>query len=104
MSALLDKGFEIVVLDNYWTSFPATLNSVRDNPNFFFVQADVTDPLPPEIEPGRKIYHLACPASPKRFPAEPKRILDTCYLGTRNVLNKALEWNARVILASTSEV
>ncbi|KAK4631782.1 UDP-glucuronic acid decarboxylase 6 [Fulvia fulva] len=104
VSALLERGKGVIVLDNYWTSFPATLSSVRDNPNFRFVQGDVTSPIPNEIEACQQIYHLACPASPKHFNTEPIRILDTCYLGTRNVLNKAREWKARVLLASTSEV
>lgn len=65
--------------------------------------ADVTSPIPEDLRADR-IYHLACTASPIHFETEPLRILDTCYSGTHNVLSAARQWNARVLLASTSEV
>lgn len=38
------------------------------------------------------------------FSEQPLEILDTCYSGTKNVLEAARRWRARVLLASTSEV
>ena len=66
-------------------------------------RADVTEPFPDSLRAWR-IYHLACPASPVLFTKRPLEILETCYRGTRNVLEAAHRWNARVLLASTSEV
>jgi UDP-glucuronate decarboxylase len=63
----------------------------------------VTEPLPDVLRACR-IYHLACPASPVLFTKRPLEILETCFRGTRNVLEAARRWNARVLLASTSEV
>lgn len=48
------------------------------------------------------IYHLACPASPDHFERSPVEILDTCFQGTKNVLDLALKSKAKVLIASTS--
>ena len=58
----------------------------------------------PEGGPFDQIYHLACPASPAHYQKDPKRTIETAFLGTRNVLDAAVAWKARVVLASTSEV
>lgn len=63
---------------------------------------DIAKPVPESIEDIDQIYHLACPASPVRFVQYPVSILDTCYLGTKNVLEFARQNKARVLLSSTS--
>ncbi|KAF2095782.1 UDP-glucuronic acid decarboxylase 1 [Rhizodiscina lignyota] len=103
VSSLLRRGHEVIVLDNFCTSFPSSLAEFQDNPAFSFVQANVTEPLSDSLKVSR-IYHLACPASPVLFTQQPLEILDTCYQGTRNILEAAHRWGARVLLASTSEV
>lgn len=62
---------------------------------------NVTQPFPSDLH-VEQIYHLACPASPKRFPENPLGILDTCFEGTKNALELAKKCNARILLASTS--
>lgn len=62
----------------------------------------MTDKFPEEVGHVDRIFHLACPASPKRFPEAPLGILNTCFEGTRNVLELAAKTGARVLLASTS--
>ncbi|KXS99737.1 hypothetical protein AC578_10400 [Pseudocercospora eumusae] len=104
VAVLLGQGNTVIVLDNHWTSLQSSLENLADNPGLTIVQADVTDGIPIEIEPCDQIYHLACPASPVHFATNPLKILDTCYLGTRNVLERARRWNARVLLANTSEI
>ena len=47
---------------------------------------------------------MACPASPDYFEVSPIEILDTCYQGTKNVLEYAVARGARVLVASTSEI
>lgn len=65
-------------------------------------RASVTDPFPSHIQ-SSCIYNLACHASPKQFGLRPLEILDTCYVGTKNALEAARSWNARILLASASE-
>jgi nucleoside-diphosphate-sugar epimerase len=62
---------------------------------------DVREPLP-DVEDVEQIYHLASPASPDHFAVSPIEILETNFLGTKNVLNLAVIRKARVLLASTS--
>ncbi|EME78682.1 uncharacterized protein MYCFIDRAFT_190886 [Pseudocercospora fijiensis CIRAD86] len=96
VGVLLSQGHSVTVLDNHWTSLQFSLNDFKDDPALTIIQS--------VIESCDQIYHLACPASPVHFATHALKILDTCYLGTRNVLEKARLWNARVLLASTSEV
>ena len=51
-----------------------------------------------------KIFHLACIASPKIYQKESLQTLDTCYLGTKNILEIAKFYNSRIVFSSTSEV
>lgn len=62
----------------------------------------MTLPFPEDIQNVSEIYHLACPASPKHFAKNPIEILQTCYQGTKNVLDFAVKCKARVLLTSTS--
>ncbi|CEI66242.1 hypothetical protein FVEN_g4363 [Fusarium venenatum] len=100
---LLDQGHEVVVLDSLWTSSDSNLDRFRSNKRLRYIQADVRDPIP-WIEGVDQIYHLACPASPVHFETQPIDILQTCFIGASNVLDYAVKQNARVLLASTSEV
>lgn len=51
-----------------------------------------------------QVYHLACPASPPRYQADPLFTLETCFLGTRNALQFAKARGARLLFTSTSEI
>jgi UDP-glucuronate decarboxylase len=86
-----------------WTGFKENLEVFEKNPRFQYVVADVRKPLPalPKLE---RIYHLACPASPDHFGERPIEILETCFQGTKNVLELALRHGARFLLTSTSEI
>lgn len=51
-----------------------------------------------------EVYHLASPASPPHYMANPIRTLKANLLGTINMLGLARRLNARFLFASTSEV
>lgn len=51
-----------------------------------------------------EIYHLACPASPKYYQKDPNFTIDTCYVGTKNMIELAKKNNAKLLFSSTSEV
>jgi UDP-glucuronate decarboxylase len=50
------------------------------------------------------IFHLACNASPKNYQKNPIQTLDTCYIGTKNILEIAKYNQSRMIYSSTSEI
>ncbi|KAK2750156.1 UDP-glucuronic acid decarboxylase 1 [Myotisia sp. PD_48] len=104
VALLLGQGHRVIAIDSLWTGSAESIAKLSSQVGFTFIQHDVSKPFPPEVQHVDQIYHLACPASPKRFPENPLGILDTCFAGTRNVLELGLRCNARVLLASTSEV
>ena len=101
---LLAEGHTVVALDNFLTGTRANLSHLERNPNFFFTALDITAPLRVEIEGGIDcVVNMASPASPKDYLEHPIETLDVGSLGTRRMLELALEKNARFLLTSTSE-
>jgi UDP-glucuronate decarboxylase len=65
------------------------------------VRGDVRDQIVFDVD---QIYHLACPASPKAYQADPIGTTMTAVQGTYNALRLANGHDARILIASTSEV
>lgn len=99
---LLREGHKVVSLDNFHTGSRSNHLHQASNPDFEVIEADVAEPLP-DLR-VHEIYHLACPASPRHYQESPVTTLKTNLLGAINVLKLALRNEARVLLASTSEV
>ncbi|MGQ9897234.1 MAG: UDP-glucuronic acid decarboxylase family protein [Acidobacteriota bacterium] len=98
---LLDKGHEVICLDNFYTGQRANIRPFLSHPRFDLVRHDVIEPIRLEVT---QIYHLACPASPVHYQANPIQTVKTSVLGTLNMLGLAKRVGARFLLASTSEV
>ncbi|MEE2770357.1 MAG: UDP-glucuronic acid decarboxylase family protein [Pseudomonadota bacterium] len=98
---LLKSGHHVTVVDNLQTGSLSNLAFCKDHPDFSFIQQDVCDPLDLEVD---EIYHLACPASPVHYQADPVKTTKTCVLGSLNVLELAKKNRCRLLSASTSEV
>jgi nucleoside-diphosphate-sugar epimerase len=99
----LKEGFSVIVIDNLVTGRLDNIADLQDNPSFLFIQADVSDEIPQEIE-FQLILHFASPASVKDYLLHPIETMKTGSFGTYNVLKVAQKKGARFILASTSEV
>ncbi len=101
--ALLDRGDEVVCLDNFLTGSPDNVAHLTPNPGFRLVRSDVTDYLhvggPVDI-----VLHFASPASPVDYLKLPIETLKVGSIGTLHALGLARDKGARFILASTSEV
>ena len=87
-------------LDNYFTE-EKNISHWIGNPKFELIRHDITEPIFLEIN---RIWHLACPASPIHYQSNPIKTSKTCFLGTLNMLGLARRTNAKLLLASTSEV
>lgn len=100
---LLAEGRRVICMDNLRTGSLANLASFQNDPNFEYVEHDVTTyiDVPGELD---EIYHFASPASPADFERIPIPILKVGALGTYNCLGLAKAKGARMVLASTSEV
>ena len=100
---LLEKNMQVICFDNLLTGSIKNIEHLFENKNFTFIQHDVTNfiHIPGEVD---YILHFASPASPIDYLEMPIQTLKVSSLGTHNVLGLALKKNARVIIASTSEV
>jgi UDP-glucuronate decarboxylase len=89
-------------MDSLITGDENNISEFKNNPNFTFVQYDVTNTINfPRIN---EIYHLACIASPDKYKLYSIETLKTCFIGTLNILELAKQHNAKVLFTSTSEI
>lgn len=100
---LIDRGDEVVCVDDFSTGRPENIAHLEDNPAFTLVRADVASELPVEGPVGA-VLHLASAASPPDYLERPLETLAVGSEGTRRGLELAQRSGARFILASTSEV
>ena len=98
---LLDKGQEVICIDNFFTGTKKNIEPLMNNPHFELIRHDVTEPIKIEVD---QIWHLACPASPIHYQFNPIKTTKTSFLGTYNMLGLAKRVGAKFLLASTSEV
>ena len=98
---LMVEGHEVIVLDNFFTGQKKNVAHWQYHPNFSLILHDVTDSILLEVD---QIYHLACPASPPHYQYNSIKTIKTSTQGTLNMLGLAKRVNARILLASTSEI
>jgi len=101
--ALLKEGNKVVCVDNFVTGRKENVQPFLAEKNFSLVEHDITLPLKLD-ESIDQVYNLASPASPADFAKMPLQILLVNSVGTKNMLELAVEKNARFLQASTSEV
>lgn len=99
----LAEGHTVVAMDNLITGNLRNIAHLRDNPNFSFVQHDVTKHIELGGELGA-VLHFASPASPIDYLKFPIQTLKVGAMGTHNALGLAKDKNALFLLASTSEI
>ena len=98
---LLERGDEVVCVDNFCSSERKNVEEFMDNRRFELIRHDVTFPLYVEVD---EIYNLACPASPIHYQRDPVQTIKTCVHGAINMLGLAKRLGAKIFQASTSEV
>ena len=99
---LLDRGAEVVCLDNLSTGTTDNVDHLRAA-RFSFIKHDVTNYIY-VAGPLDYVLHFASPASPVDYQQLPIPTLKVGALGTHKALGLAKAKGARFLLASTSEV
>jgi UDP-glucuronate decarboxylase len=99
--ALVDRGDDVLCLDNYFTGAKLNVEPLLNKPNFELLRHDITFPLYVEVD---EIYNLACPASPIHYQFDPVQTTKTSVHGAINMLGLAKRTRAKIFQASTSEV
>ncbi|WP_299332730.1 UDP-glucuronic acid decarboxylase family protein [uncultured Psychroserpens sp.] len=99
----IKEGFHVIGMDNFITGDKRNLEHLNSNPNFEFIEHDVTEHINIEKDIDY-ILHFASPASPIDYLKIPIQTLKVGSLGTHNLLGLAKAKKARLLIASTSEV
>ena len=97
------EKYHVIGMDNFITGDKQNLQHLENNPNFEFIEHDVTQFIKIEGELDY-ILHFASPASPIDYLKIPIQTLKVGALGTHNLLGLAKAKKARMLIASTSEV
>ena len=97
------EGLYVIGMDNFITGDESNIEHLDNHPNFEFINHDVTEFIKIEGDLDY-ILHFASPASPIDYLKIPIQTLKVGSLGTHNLLGLAKEKNARILIASTSEV
>ena len=99
----IGEGFQVIGIDNYITGDQKNIQHLFNHPNFEFIEHDITNHI--DIDQTIDyILHFASPASPIDYLKIPIQTLKVGSLGTHNLLGLAKAKNARILIASTSEV
>jgi len=99
---LLEQGHKVVCIDNLSTGTAINIEYLKHY-NFKSIYHDITNPLH-MIGHVDRIYNLACPASPIDYQFDPVKTMITNVVGTKNLLDLAVQNNASFLQASTSEI
>lgn len=99
----IEKGYRVVAMDNLITGDIRNIEHLFSHPDFEFYHHDVSKfvHVPGELH---YIMHFASPASPIDYLKIPIQTLKVGSLGTHNLLGLAKAKNARILVASTSEI
>jgi len=99
----IDEGYEVIGMDNLITGNMDNISHLMPLESFSFYHHDVSKyvHVPGELD---YILHFASPASPIDYLKMPIQTLKVGSLGTHNLLGLAKAKNARMLIASTSEV
>jgi dTDP-glucose 4,6-dehydratase len=104
----INDGHQVIGMDNFITGNAENLASMASEPKFLFIRHDVANFI---FVPGRidAVLHFASPASPNPmspygYTNLPIQTMKAGALGTHNTLGVARSFNARYLLASTSEI
>ena len=97
------EEFHVIGMDNYITGDKDNIHHLFNNPNFEFIEHDITNHID-IAQTIDYILHFASPASPIDYLKIPIQTLKVGSLGTHNLLGLAKAKKARILIASTSEV
>jgi dTDP-glucose 4,6-dehydratase len=103
LADLFIKDYEIIGIDNLSTGSIDNISHLKNNNRFKFLKLDVTKSFTIN-EKINIILHFASPASPIDYLLKPIETLRVGSVGTDNLLKIALKNQAKILVASTSEI
>ncbi|HKC14985.1 MAG TPA: UDP-glucuronic acid decarboxylase family protein [Patescibacteria group bacterium] len=105
--SLLSDNLQVFCIDNLITGEEKNIDAFNQNPNFKFINSDITNSI--DIEKVDFVFHLASPASPsnknpKSYINHPVETLLANSLGTYKLLEFSKKNRAKFLYASSSEI
>ncbi len=112
---LLKEGYRVICIDDFSTGSVRNIDPFLRNVDFQFLRADINEPINlesyAELEPFQikykgidEVYHLAVPTSIKNFNILKEKTLHTSSSGTKNILDIAVKYKSKALLASSCVV
>ena len=104
--ALLNSGNQVTIIDDLSTGCFENIAHLVDHPNFRFAIDSITNEMVMDrlVSECDTIFHLAAAVGVKLIVDRPVHTIKTNVMGTESVLNAALRYRAKVLIASSSEV
>jgi UDP-glucuronate decarboxylase len=111
----LIKDNKVICVDNFSSSNSKNIEHLLSNPNFVFINHDLSSPIDLEelselkkfkisFQGIQEVYNLACPMSVKKFFDNREKILLANSYVVKNALDMALKYKARFLQFSSSVV
>ena len=100
---LMQKNERVICIDNYISGNKNNIMEWLNHENFREIKHDIVNPININTEID-KIWHLACPASPRVFGEKPIETIKANFLGTMNMLDLAKHLDAKILIASSSAI
>lgn len=107
IQSLLERRYRVTAVDNLITGRRENLAPFLSNPNFRFLQKDITHPKFASTlatEHADEIYHLACPTGVPNIQPMAEEMLRASSVGTFHMCELARRWNAKLLFTSSCEV
>jgi UDP-glucuronate decarboxylase len=109
----LVRDAHVICMDNFSTSHVGNIEHLLQNPNFEFINHDITqafdleefqelDRFRVKFQGVQEIYHLACPISKRYFENFKIATILTNSVGVKNVLDAAVKYKSKMLYASSS--
>ena len=111
----LVKTCKVICVDNFISGTESNIDHLLANPDFAFINHDLSQPLDLEghadlkkfkieFQGLQEIYNLACPMSPKKFLNNRLATLKSNSQVVMNLLDLAVKYNAKFLQFSSSVV
>lgn len=97
---LLEAGHQVYCVDDFSTGLERNISPLLGFDGFDVIAQDIAEPIDLDVD---EIYHLARPASPPHYQADPIRAMQTYVTGSLNLLELAARRGARILQVSAAD-
>ncbi len=104
--ALINRGDQVVVLDNLTTGNKSNIEHLLTHQNFKLIEGSILDTklVDQTIQSADHVLHFAAAVGVFNIVNKPLESLTTILRGTENILEASAKHNKEVLIASSSEI